>query len=143
MMSLKIKFLACFPKVSELDDEIRLVRQAHETVKSKLSLDCDIKSSRDWFNESFPTAHDYSSWIHDTVNGRDYLTREPNFRGFVVFSDRIGKMTAEIVNSALESKKVVLLLKEGKLFSVARVQVVAATDWHRGWSVLAQPIGSE
>jgi hypothetical protein len=48
------------------------------------------------------------AWVWETVNGRDYGTREPHFSGFVVFSQRLDHRMAQIASLALRERRTIL-----------------------------------
>jgi len=85
---------------------------------ASLSLsDVEIEDSQSWYTTRFETSGSWESWIWDTVCGRDFSTREPHFKGYVVMGESLGKAGAGIVQLAMRMNKVVLSY-DGEILSV-------------------------
>ena len=98
----------------------------------------EIKTSEEWFNESFDRSGDWSTWAWETVHGIRYADRQPHFSGFVVCQYTLGKVNADIVQTALKAKKPVLFCKDftGVVESVVTED---SEDWKSGWSLEVAP----
>ncbi len=109
---------------------------------SRLGLaDVTLSDSGSWFRERFQQTGDWDSWVWETVNGIDYITRKPNFDGFVVTTDQLGKANAGIVSLALQNKRAVLAYDEDRpLRKVTELHVDDPTNWTEGWSYDAERI---
>lgn len=92
----------------------------------------------------FPRCGTWDSWITDTVNGKDFSTREPHFAGFVLCTSTPGRATAQIVALALSGGRLVLFWESGAPLSLVR-RVVTVDDqrWKDGWRVETLAIGDE
>lgn len=95
-----------------------------------------LSDSGTWFRENFQRTGDWDSWIHDTVMGIDYITRNHHFDGFVVTSDNLGRANAGIVQLALRQKRAVLhYVEDQPIRKVVEVHADDPTDWGAGWSI--------
>lgn len=109
---------------------------------SRLGLaDVTLSDSGSWFRERFQQTGDWDSWVWETVNGIDYISRKYNFDGFVVTSDQLGKANAGIVSLALQNKRAVLAYDEDRpLRKVTELHADDPTNWTEGWSFDAEHI---
>jgi len=103
--------------------------------------DVAITDSGAWFHERFAVCGDWQSWIWESVNGKDYATREPNFDGFVVCVDTLGKANAQIVELALRNNRAVLAWDGSELRSVSRLLTYDANRWVEGWGIETTSLG--
>jgi hypothetical protein len=103
--------------------------------------DVAITDSGEWFRERFAVCGDWQSWIWESVNGKDYNTRELNFDGFIVCTDPLGRANAQIVELALRNQRAVLSWDGSDLKSVSRLLVRDANSWVDGWGVETSPLG--
>ncbi len=63
---------------------------------------------RKWREQTYSAAGDQYAWVWETVQGRDYNTRERHFAFFAVVSPWLDREGAQIVSLALAEHKVVL-----------------------------------
>ena len=98
-------------------------------------------SSAAWFKQSFPQHGNWDTWIWETVHGRDYTTRTLNFHGFVVVGKDVGRATASIVKTALQSARVVLAMVDDTLYAVTDVAEQDNNRWSNGWTLVLAAIG--
>lgn len=102
--------------------------------------EADIKDSSTWFREKFSSCGDWDAWIWETVNGRDYMTRQHHFDGFLICTDTLGKANANIAGLALRNQRAVLSwLEDQPIRIVTAVKTVDDTNWAEGWSFETQP----
>ena len=95
-----------------------------------------------WFRERFSQTGDWDSWIWETVNGIDYITRQYNFDGFVATTEQLGRANASILSLALRNKRAVLSYLENR--SIRKILDINADDpdnWAEGWSFDSVEIG--
>lgn len=133
-------FLACFPKHFGPSQEESAVEEA-ESLLTALGVRAQWQTSGDWFKQSFPQHGNWDSWIWDTVHGKDYMTRAVRFHGFLVYGKEIGRATANIVKTALQSGRVVLALVDSSLYAVTDVEEQDSTRWSNGWTLVLSTIG--
>jgi hypothetical protein len=69
------------------------------------------------------------------------MTRAVRFHGFLVYGKEIGRATAGIVKTALQSGRVVLALVDSSLYAVTDVEEQDSTRWSNGWTLVLSPIG--
>jgi len=100
-----------------------------------------LTDSGAWFRERFQQSGDWDSWMWETVNGIDYVTRQHYFDGFVVTADQLGKANAGIASLALQNKRAVLAYSEDRpLKKVTEIHADDPTNWTEGWSFDSAPI---
>lgn len=100
-----------------------------------------ILDSASWWKQKFSQDGSWEAWIHNTVHGRDYSTRQPYFNGFVVCSTNLGKANAGIVRLALEARRVVLSWTADKPLEVLQELVLLnPNSWKDGWSFRTVPM---
>lgn len=97
--------------------------------------------SKDWYRTHFPRCGSWDSWVWETVVGRDYMTRQPHFAGFVVCDVPLGRGNVSLVQLALTNKLPVLLWEDEAPFRrVVQVNEVES-NMGGGWDVSAAPLG--
>lgn len=110
-------------------------------ISDVLGLSCVVRDSVSWYNQRFDTCGDWQSWIWETVNGKEYATRQPHFSGYVVCTERLGRAGAEIVGLALRRRKGVLAWSQkNPLRSVLSVRAINEDSWLDGWAVETKAI---
>ena len=98
-----------------------------------------LTDSGAWFRERFQQSGDWDSWVWETVNGIDYVTRQHYFDGFVVTAEQLGRANAGIVSLALRNKRAVLAYVDDRpLKKVTEVHADDPDNWAEGWSYDAQ-----
>jgi hypothetical protein len=100
-----------------------------------------LTDSGAWFHERFAVCGDWESWIWETVNGKDYATRQPNFDGFVVCTDTLGRANAQIIDLALRNDRAVLAWDGSELRSVSRLVTHDSNRWVDGWGIETTSLG--
>lgn len=101
-----------------------------------------MTDSAAWYREKFASSGSWESWIFETVAGRDYHTRRPNFDGFVVATTTMGKANASICSLALQNDRAVLAWQEDQpLRLVTSINLDNPDDWANGWSFESKAIG--
>lgn len=103
--------------------------------------DVAITDSGAWFRERFAVCGDWESWIWESVCGKDYATRQPNFDGFVVCTDPLGRANAQIVELALRNQRAVLAWDGSELRSVSRLVTYDNNRWADGWGIETTSLG--
>lgn len=105
-------------------------------IGEELGISAELIDSAFWYKEQFGRCGDWSSWIWETVTGKNYDTRKSHFSGFVLCEEELGKANAQIVDLALRNGKIVLFARKNRpLSSISEVQTVDKDDWQRGWRV--------
>jgi hypothetical protein len=132
--------LACFPKRFSPGQESALVEE-WQSLLGALGVDSELMPASKWFTETFSRHGDWDSWVWETVHGKDYMTRELHFRGFVIHGREVGRQTANIARTALASSRVVLSCVDGVLYAVTDVAERDKDRWSDGWSLVLAPIG--
>jgi hypothetical protein len=118
---------------SFIDDAVETARSL---IKEELGISPQLVDSVFWYKEQFSRCGDWSSWIWETVSGKNYDTRETHFSGFILCEEELGKANAQIVDLALRNGKTVLFARKNcPLSSISEVQTVDEDDWQRGWRV--------
>ena len=118
---------------SAIDDAVEV---AHTLLGDELGIKAELIDSAFWYKEQFNRCGDWSSWIWETVTGKDYDTRKSHFSGFILCEEELGKANANIVDLALRNGKIVLFARKNRpLSSITGVRAVDETDWQRGWRV--------
>lgn len=100
-----------------------------------------LTDSGAWFRERFSACGDWESWVWESVCGKDYNTRAPNFDGFVVCVDTLGRANAQIVDLALRNQRAVLAWDGSELRSVSRLLTYDHQRWADGWGIETTSIG--
>jgi hypothetical protein len=112
------------------------VETALSLLKEELGISAQLVDSVFWYKEQFSRCGDWSSWIWETVSGKNYDTRETHFSGFILCEEELGKANAQIVDLALRNGKIVLFARKNcPLSSISEVQTVDKDNWQRGWRV--------
>ena len=94
----------------------------------------DLVDSLSWYDERFAACGGWDSWALEAVTGKNYRSREPYFHGFILTGEGcVGRGTAKVVSLALDLRKSVYWLSDGKLKPVANVE--AAED---SWRILTR-----
>jgi hypothetical protein len=119
------------------------INQAVETadalLKERLGVEVQLVDSAFWHKEHFGRCGDWSSWVWETVTGRDYDTREHHFSGFIVCEEELGKANAQLVELALRNGRSVLFARKNRpLSTVKEVKVADETNWQRGWTAILE-----
>lgn len=119
------------------------IDQAVETagvlIQERLGIEPQLIDSAFWHKEQFNRCGDWSSWIWETVTGRDYDTREHHFSGFVVCEEELGKANAQLVELALRNGRSVLFARKNcPLATVKEVKVADEQNWQRGWKAIIE-----
>jgi hypothetical protein len=100
----------------------------------------DLTDTKTWYDQTFPSCGSWDSYVWETVNGRDYATRQPHFRGFIAVTERLDRSAAQIVALALKEGKTVLGFNQGaQLLSITSLR--QREDEAGGWAVSGTPIG--
>jgi hypothetical protein len=125
--------LVLFPKdcsEEEIEAGLIAVQEAFPSIVK-------LVDSHTWFLRSFSICGDYDSWAAETVQGIQYQTRRPHFRGFVVYGEgTVPAGNAKIVKGALATRRPVLCLTE----SVLRV-VKGLTESPLGYNLMTHNEG--
>lgn len=110
-------------------------------LRSRLALSsADLVDTKTWHNQTFSSCGSRDAWVWETVNGKDYGTREPHFAGFVAVTERLDRSAAQIALLALQQEKVVLGFNQGtSLLHVSSLR--ERMDEAGGWAVCGTPIG--
>ena len=132
--------LACFPKHFSPGQEETAIEEASVLLLGK-GIRARCVSSGDWFKQSFAQHGNWDSWIWETVHGKNYHTRAPNFHGFLVHGAEVGRATANIVRTALQSGRVVLACVDNCLYAVTDVAERDSNRWTDGWTLTLASIG--
>ncbi len=133
---MKIRLLVLVTKGLSDDYVDQLMGDVKRTLAEAGIANVALQDSGSWFREQFQRLGDWDSWIWETVNGVDYITRQHNFDGFVVTSDQLGKANAGIVQLALRNKRAVLHYVEDRpLRKVLEVHADDPENWAEGWSI--------
>ena len=127
------------------------VKEALAGIKDRLDEDLDLagkvtlRDSASWYREAFPAAGTWEGWIWETVNGKNFKTRQPHFAGFVVCGGVLGRANAQVVELALRDKRAVLQWTSTRhpLRVVAAVTKRNTDSWIDGWGVATNPLGEE
>jgi hypothetical protein len=119
------------------------INQAVETadalIREKLKLEVELVDSAFWHKEQFQRCGDWSSWVWETVTGRDYDTRRPHFAGFIICEEELGKANAQLVELALRNGRSVLFARRNRpLSTVKAVEEADSTNWQRGWKAIIE-----
>lgn len=100
-----------------------------------------LTDSGTWYRSEFGRCGNWESWIWETVTGRDYNTRRPNFNGFVVCGPKtLGRAHAGIVKLALRNGRPVLWWQEGHLESVVEIAENNPEDFTSGWEIYTRSL---
>jgi len=120
----------------------RALDTARVALQEGLSLSAELVDSRDWYHRQFSRSGDWGAWIWETVTGKDYSTRLPHFRGFIICQEELGKANAQIVELALRNGRAVLLCQRGEAPRIVHsVTERDSQDWKYGWSAQCAAIG--
>jgi len=115
------------------------VETAEALIREKLKLEVELVDSAFWHKEQFQRCGDWSSWIWETVTGRDYDTRRPHFAGFIICEEELGKANAQLVELALRNGRSVLFARRNRpLSTVKAVEEADSTNWQRGWKAIIE-----
>ena len=141
------KILLLFPKGTSSPDTEVTTEKVRSFIKERLSAALaetgELVSSDNWFNQSFSQYGDWDSWIWETVNGKDYNTREFHFKGFIVVTSQnhtCGRATASISSLALRAGRVVLHFDGSSLRKAESVEKNHSDSWVDGWHVNSEPL---
>lgn len=141
------RLLLLFPKGTSSSDTEKQVAQVRACIKDCLSPILaetgELVSSDNWFNQSFAQYGDWDSWIWETVNGKDFNTREHHFKGYVVVSAQnhtCGRATASISSLALRAGRPVLHFDGVSLRKVLTIDKNPSESWIDGWSIDSTPV---
>lgn len=132
--------LVCTPKHFGPAQDERAVAETAELVGA-LGVKARCVPSGDWFRKTFSQHGNWDSWVWETVHGKDYHTRALHFHGFVVHGQDVGRATAGIVKTALQSGRTVLASVDGRLYAVTAVAERDSNRWNDGWSLTLAAIG--
>lgn len=132
--------LACFPKHFSPVQESNAMEESSDLLLGK-GIAARCVSAGDWFQKTFSKHGNWDSWIWETVHGKDYMTRAPHFHGFLVYGREVGRATANIVKTALQSGRVVLAHVDDSLYSVTDVAERDSNRWSDGWTLTLAAIG--
>lgn len=117
------------------------VKSQVAVAQKKLGPTAQVIDSSTWFKEFFPRCGDWSSWVWETVTGKDYQTRQPRFSLYVACSATLGKGNGEIVQLALRSSLPVLLCEEGSPLSRVTGLVKSSDEsWGSQWVAQTKPL---
>lgn len=133
-------FLVCTPKHFGPAEEERAAEEASGLLAA-LGVNPQCVPGGEWFRESFSKHGNWDSWIWDTVHGKDYNTRALRFAGFVLCGREVGRATAGIARTALQSSRVVLAVVDSTLYAVTDVVEQDSNRWSDGWTLALSPIG--
>lgn len=141
-MSKKLRFLVLVTKGWTEEYIASILENAGKELETLGVSSYRLMDSGTWFRERFPACGDWDSWIWESVNGVDYITREVHFDGFILTSIQMGRANASIAALALRNKRAVLALEENQpLKKVTAINADNVDDWAEGWSYDAERIG--
>jgi hypothetical protein len=107
----------------------------------EIGTEVKLTSSSEWFRQTFASSGDWSSWVYNTVCGRDYMTRKPSFNGFVLYTTNgIGRITADITRLALANNSLVMAFDDRELTKVSAIYCIDENSWTHGWGVVTDKI---
>jgi len=114
------------------------VQGALTTVKDKFSAaishaDVTVVTSAQEWDRSFKQSGSWDAWTTHVACGVDYEFRTPLYNAIVCTTERIGKATADIVEKALENRRMVALIMDSKITQVIGVESIDSDNWQSGW----------
>jgi len=91
----------------------------------------------DAWRQSFASAGSWESWAQDVAVGCDWQG-VPNYDAFVVFTEYIGRSTAQVLARALHAGKPAIYYPKGgaPLPVSAVVAVPGSESWTHGWRII-------
>jgi hypothetical protein len=100
----------------------------------------EITLGRDDYNRYALGAGSFSAWARDVPTRKDVMSGKTHYDGLFVPDRYVGKATAEMVGTALNTKLPVLVgrrLDDGQvnIQRATRLEVVDAQDYLKGWCV--------
>ena len=110
------------------EGQLAQIRSAICSTFLDLGISVIVTDSMKWYREKFAASGNWDSWVWDTVLGRDYSTRSRYFDGFVVVSQKLGRVSANIAILALRNDIFVLSWSEDKLFLITKF-IPKADSW--------------
>lgn len=117
----------------------RAVETADALIREGLGVSVELVDSAFWHKEQFGRCGDWSSWIWETVTGKDYETREHHFSGFIVCAEELGRANAQLVELALRNGRSVLFARKNCPLSVVKeVKVTDENNWQGGWTAIIE-----
>ena len=94
-----------------------------------------VIAGRDDYKARSAALGGWQGWARDVATGEDEYGN-PSFHAIIVPSERVGKATAGIVQSALDVGKAVYFWRKGELVSVQNIKNIDPEDWKEGWKLI-------
>jgi hypothetical protein len=110
---------------------------------AELGLHAQVTDSATWYREHFARCGDWESWIWDTVTGKDYVTRQVRFKGFIACKNKhLSRANAGIIRLALTNNRAVLFWEpEAEIQAVLDVVENDPEDPAQGWQIYTTALG--
>ena len=121
------------------------VESAYATVQDKFQksvpegIKVSVTRALDDWNDNFKRCGSWDAWTHDVAAGVDYEFRTPRYNAIVCTTENVGRATAQIVEHALEAKKMVAVQANGDTKRVYGVTAIDPENWKAGWQLDTTP----
>ena len=128
------RFLVCFSAGLPEEAEVETCHAVEREIQTVLGIPAQCTGSGQWWRETVASAGNYDSWVLETLNARDYWTREPRFHGVVLTGEYIGRANGDLAHAAIHMNKPVLYYtEEGALHALVRLLPTGSDSWAHRW----------
>ena len=92
-----------------------------------------VTRAQEEYEKSFAQHGGWDGWTTHVATGVDYEFRTPVYNAVVCTTSEVGKATADIVDKALNNRRMVALVSGDSISQVVGIEVIDSDNWQTGW----------